>query len=530
MSGRGTVPLPAMTLPSRTDPQTDPRGRQRAGWLFVVTAVMVAGMVLVTTRLTTSHDWGDDFAGYLLQARALADGTAWAEVELNGRLLESSDRRVGPDGYPWGVPALLSLAARVVGWDVNGLKVLGFASFVLLSAFHLRLLRQAGLGPGAIAVCGAAVLWQPALLEHVDIIGSDLPFLAVSAVYLSLMVTTLQRHARTRRLDAAWLGTAAFVAAASFAIRSNGAVLLGTTILTAAYCLMTGYALTRRQLILGVSAFAGAALAGYLVFFTLLPDGTAIHIALLVPESARFTRRAQEVVGDMTQFVPLTWLPDAVDHLVVLALGPLALVGVWAMGATGLMLGTVLAAHTLLLLLFPRSDGPRYYFPLLPPLVLLCWFGTLTVWRALAARWPGMDTVRPLAGTLLPVAFAGAALLAAVRATGPSEELAHGPLSPSFAELTSAVRRSVTGDQRVSFFRPRAMRWFSGRQAVTVTQLDHLAQVDAVALYNRLSPEQASYLQPAEAAILGTGQFALVFENADFRLYLRRASGRNRQP
>lgn len=520
-----------MTLSSRTDLQTDQRGRHGAAWLFlVVTAVMAASVVLATTRLTASHIWGDDFAGYLLQARALADGTARAEVELNGQLVEISDRRVGPDGYPWGVPVLLRLAARVVGWDVNGLKVLGFASFILIAAFHLRLLRQLGLGPGSIAACGAAVLWQPSLLSHVDIIGSDLPFLAVSAVYLSLMVTILQRHAHTRRLDAARLGAAAFVGAAAFSIRSNGVILLGTTILTAAYCLMTGYALTRRQVALGVLAFAGAALAGYFVFFTLLPDGTAIHIALLAPESGRFTRRAQEVVGDMTQFVPLTWLPDAVDHLVVLALGPLALVGVWAMGATGLMLGTVLAAHTLLLLLFPQSDGLRYYFPLLPPLVLLCWFGALTVWRALAARWPGIGTVRPLAGTLLSVAFAGATLVAAVPQTRPSEELAHGPLSPSFAELTSAVRRSVTGDQRVSFFRPRAMRWFSGRQAVAVTRLDHLTRVDAVALYNRLTPEEASYLQPAEAAILGTGQFALVFENTDFRLYLRRASDRSRQP
>lgn len=519
-----------MTLSPHTDPPSDRRGRH-GGWLvLVVTAVMAASVVLATTRLTASHIWGDDFAGYLLQARALADGTARAEVELNGQLVESSDRRVGPDGYPWGVPALLSLAARVVGWDVNGLKVLGFASFVLISAFHLRLLRQVGLGPGAIAFSGAAVLWQPALLEQVDIIGSDLPFLAVSAVYLSLMVTTLERHARTQQLDAVWLGAAAFVAAASFSIRSNGVILLGTTILTAAYCLMTGYALTRRQVALGVLAFTGAALAGYLVFFTLMPDGTSIHLALLAPESGRFTRRVQEVVGDMTHFVPLTWLPDAIDHLVMLALGPLALVGVWAMGATGLMLGSVLGGHTALLLLFPQSDGLRYYFPLLPPLVVLCWSGTLALWRALAARWPGMDAVRPLAGTLLPVAFAGAALLAAVRATGPSEELAHGPLSPSFAELTSAVRRSVTGDQRVSFFRPRAMRWFSGRQAVAVTHLDHLAQVDAVALYNRLTPEEASYLQPAEAAIVGTGQFALVFENTDFRLYLRRASDRSRQP
>lgn len=504
--------------------------RTAPGWTTITTvAVLAATLALATTRVTAWHTWGDDFAGYLLQAKALAEGTARDEVTLNGQLVDSSDRRVGPDGYPWGVPALLALAARVVGWDVNGLKVLGLVSFAVLAVLHLQLLRQLRLPPAGIAACAAAVLWQAPLLGELDIIGSDLPFLAASAVYLSLMVAALQRYDHSRALPARLVGLAAFVAAASFAIRSNGVILIGATILMTAYCLIGSYTFTRRQLLLALLAFGGAAAAGFAVFFTLLPDGTSIHLAYLTPEPGRYSRRVQEVVGDLTHFAPIAWLPDALDHLVVLALVPLAGAGVWAMGSTGVLLGLTLFAHTLLLVLFPMSDGLRYYLPLLPPLVLLCWFGTGALAAAAARRWPALAAVDRRAGAILAGAFAGAALLTALSYAPPTWTRAHGPLSPSFAELTGAVTRTVGPSQRLSFFRPRAMRWFTSRQALAVTKAEHLDRVDAVALYKHLEPDVAPFLQPDETAVAGSGQFALVFENADFRLYARNSPGRPRR-
>lgn len=505
------------------------RTTARASTTITTVVVLAVTLVLAATRVSAWHTWGDDFAGYLLQAKALSEGTAREEVTLNGQLVDSSDRRVGPDGYPWGVPALLALAARVVGWDVNGLKVVGVVSFILLAVLHLQLLQQLGLPPAGLAAGAAAVLWQAPLLSELDIIGSDLPFLAASAAYLSLMVAALQRYDRSRQLSARLVGLAAFVAAASFAIRSNGVILIGATILTTAYCLMRSYTFTRRQLLLAVLAFAGAAAAGYAVFFTLLPDGTSIHLAFLTPEPGRYSRRVQEIVGDLTHFAPIAWLPDAIDQFAVLALVPLAAAGVRPMGSAGVLLGITLFAHTLLLELFPQSDGLRYYLPLLPPLVLLCGFGTAAIARTAARRWPILATRDRRAGAVLASAFVGAALLTGLSYTPPDWPRAHGPLSPSFAELTGAVTRTVGPDQRLSFFRPRAMRWFSHRQALAVTKTEHLDRVDAVAFYNHLAPEVAPFLQPDETALAGSGQFALVFENADFRLYARATPGSTRR-
>lgn len=518
-----------MTLPPLDDthaPVWSARRPASAWTTLTLVAVLAATCFLATTRLTTAHGWGDDFAGYLLQAKALSDGTARAEVTLNGDLLQHSDRKVGPDGYPWGVPALLALAANVVGWDVNALKVVGLVSFGLLAVLHLLLLRQVGLPPTGIAACAAAVLWQAPLLDEVDIIGSDLPFLAASAAYLCLMAAALQRYDRSRTLPVPLVGLAAFVAAASFAIRSNGVILIGATILVTAYCLLGSRTLTRRQMTMALLAFVGAAVAGYTVFFTLLPDGTSVHLALLVPQPGRYSRRILEVVGDLTHFTPMRWLPDAIDHFVVLGLVPLAAAGVRAMGSTGVLLGITLFAHTLLLVIFPQSDGLRYYLPLLPPLVLLCWFGTASLAAVAARRWQAFAAAGRRTGGLLAGGVAAGTLLTALSHTASAEPKAHGPLSPSFAELTGAVARTIGPDQRVSFFRPRALRWFGRRQAVAVTKPEHLDYVDAVAFYKHLPPDVAPVLQPDESVVAGSGQFRMVFENPDFRLYARTSAAR----
>ena len=77
---------------------------------LAVILVIGLALVLASFHLRLSHAWGDDFAGYLLQARSLVEGRPGAEVALNGELQALADWRVGPDAYPWGFPALLAAA------------------------------------------------------------------------------------------------------------------------------------------------------------------------------------------------------------------------------------------------------------------------------------------------------------------------------------------------------------------------------------------------------------------------------------
>ena len=71
---------------------------RRALWLTLVLAI--ASVALAVFWKTPGHSWGDDFAGYLLQANALLHGMPAEELQLNARLEAASDWRTGPDAYP----------------------------------------------------------------------------------------------------------------------------------------------------------------------------------------------------------------------------------------------------------------------------------------------------------------------------------------------------------------------------------------------------------------------------------------------
>ncbi len=53
---------------------------------LAVGLVLALALILGSLRLQEAHSWGDDFAGYLLQARSLVEGNPAAEVALNGEL------------------------------------------------------------------------------------------------------------------------------------------------------------------------------------------------------------------------------------------------------------------------------------------------------------------------------------------------------------------------------------------------------------------------------------------------------------
>ena len=92
------------------------RGRLTTlGW----TAYWVAVCVLLCGGLTKGHDWGDDFATCILQARSILDGSPSRFVELNRFTIEASTWVIGPIAAPWGVPVLLSVPYALFGLDVT---------------------------------------------------------------------------------------------------------------------------------------------------------------------------------------------------------------------------------------------------------------------------------------------------------------------------------------------------------------------------------------------------------------------------
>ena len=176
--------------------------------------------------LTQSHDWGDDFASYIMQAQSITQGTPDAFVDANRITIEQSYYQMGPIAYPWGFPLLLAPIFALFGLNILALKTVGALSFLLFLLVLWRAFRRVHTAPGFLCLVALFAL-NPTLLGFSDHVLSDLPFLLVSTLCIVLIqeVIVEERRIFSQPLDLALIGAGI---AFAFLIRTNGILLVIT--------------------------------------------------------------------------------------------------------------------------------------------------------------------------------------------------------------------------------------------------------------------------------------------------------------
>src|ERR1043165_1898556 len=89
---------------------------------------LLAGIILVSLiigacQLTRGHEWGDDFAWYILQAKSILNGTTDEFMKESAFTNYQSTTYLGPLAYPWGYPLLLTPVYAVKGISPLALKL-----------------------------------------------------------------------------------------------------------------------------------------------------------------------------------------------------------------------------------------------------------------------------------------------------------------------------------------------------------------------------------------------------------------------
>ena len=143
------------------------------------------------------HWWGDDWALYLRQANGLLDGDPGRVIDENRFTVEmSSGPAFSPPLYPWGFPLILAPFVAVFGTDLDRLTIVPvLCACVFACAWYLLAKPRIGTVPALVGV--GAVSLSPLLLGWSELIQSEWPFLAVTAVVL----VGLDRAARSGRAD-----------------------------------------------------------------------------------------------------------------------------------------------------------------------------------------------------------------------------------------------------------------------------------------------------------------------------------------
>ncbi len=493
-----------MTRPNAPVPDrsTRPARAGRLEWGLVLT-VVTAAMVVGALRLTPGHDWGDDFASYVMQAQSLRAGDPGGFVERNGFTIRQSSHPIGPVAYPWGYPLLLVTAYAIAGLDPLVLKVPGL---LLFGAFlvTLHLLVRTGLGRLESLVVLLLFAFHPDLLAFLDQILSDVPFLFFSTLGLLLM-ERMDRHPAPDAARGAWLGAVLF---AAFFTRTVGLLLLAVLLAPLAW---SGW---RR----GTGGSAGGARARaalvatatfgllWLVSRLVLPTDPTSYLA---PEAgmslAAAWKNAGRYAGDAIHFLAGPRAHPGIAIPLALA----AISGGWARRRENSRLIAYLGLTVAVVLAWPAHQGLRFLFPVLPVLVLF----TVVGLRDLAARLPPRYRGPALAvscAAWLAVAGIGDAAGPARRGAGTTGE---GPFDAQSAELFRYVRDGTRPDSVIVFFKPRALRLLTGRAAFTATDCTRAARGNYLVLHKGGGGGE----QPGPDAVRACGAVREVtFENATF--------------
>lgn len=136
---------------------------------------------LLFTNIKSSHDWGDDFAQYLHQAKNICEGISQNETGY----IFNADAFLGPQAYPVGFPLLLAPVIKVCGIDYAAITIY-LSAYLLLSCFIGFLLLRNYFSVATAMIVTLIIAYNPVTLSFKTEILSDIPFFFFSLLILFL--------------------------------------------------------------------------------------------------------------------------------------------------------------------------------------------------------------------------------------------------------------------------------------------------------------------------------------------------------
>jgi hypothetical protein len=505
--------------------------------IMVLVILLVFTTLLAWYGLTKGHQWGDDFAAYIMQAESVVRGTPSEFVAVNRFTIEKSMYPIGPVAYPWGFPVLLAPFYGLFGHNIFALKIPGvicYLIFIVTLWFGFR--RYHSVLWGTALACLFA--FNPGFHSFMNHVITDIPFLLLSTLSVLMIGKVVIERQRILSTNADHLLLGVLIAL-SFFVRTNGILLLitlGVVHLTriakdAISQSSTGANSPKRlrgvffqhyrnvredvwTLLFPYMCFAICVLAWQYVF----PEGGSTYVS-------QFKGLTLSIVKDNVYFYaksPLSFFtipaaPGAIlAKLLFLTSIPLVVAGVFRRFGKDYHI-VVYGALTLLLYVFwPYQDG-RFISPLLPFYISFALTGLEGSVAASRKGWRS-NILRALPVIFVILSFCWHSIAFAHKNLLEQRIEPAGPYVSTSQDVFSFISHHTDPNSIIVFFKPRAMRLFTGRQSIMTGRVEELKRGDYLCMYLRDDAyDQLTYGDVTN--LIEGGQVQLVYQNKDFQVF-----------
>lgn len=468
--------------------------------------IIVISILIGSSTLRRGHEWGDDFAWYILQAKSIWNGTTDQFMELSAFTNYQSTTHLGPLAYPWGYPLILTPVYAVKGISPLALKLPGlffYAGFLICLYFLMkeRLTRTESL------LLVSLFAFNPLLLQFLDQILSDIPFLFFST--LSLLLIT--RQGKRSTVQYVLIGASIFFTAF---LRVTGVLLLGCFLIVEFFRLLNNRKdrTTVIEIIRASFIVCFVFILLWLANVLLFPSGGESYFSQYsgLIETAKGFAVAYFNVFSLFFGEATGW-----QYLYYFLL-IFFFIGAWERRKQEIIFLLFFVFWIIVHITYPYWQGPRYIFPLLPIFIYFTFQGMKTVINKLPAgsQQTGQRVVYGfwilIAGVFLFTSSANA------YSNLQNARTINGPFDPYSQEVYEYIKHETPPDSVVIFFKPRVMVIMTEHPTIMSTECDRMLKGDYLVLSRKVGENQQIPPEEIDACHLPLNQ---VLRNNRFVVY-----------
>jgi|GEM_PF-1754625 len=471
--------------------------------VIVLGLVVIIAIVINLSSFNKYQDWGDDFAGYILQAKTISSG-AYAKLEAD---IKRNDFILN---YPWGFPAIISPVISLFDSNIILLKQYIYIFFILSLAFTFLLFKK----EKELAFITTALLASsPYFWEFKNYLLADFPNLCFVLLALLIAKNTLSgKNILNESFSWFLAGLVIFV---SYMIRNQSIVLLPTLLVTQLILHKKSFFQLKRFAVFLIPVLTFLVLLGAANLVTSVKSVTYLNQYAHLDLKKTISENSFYYINVWQELFATTEIINNCVGVFTGFLLTLMIIGLTTSFKENTLLIVFFFLSVSLVLVSPFYQGIRYLIPLVPLLFYFFIKGLRGVIFQTEVSYKfknGVYFVVVAAFLLLSLKT----IFDYTRSEASSKVELEGPYKKTSVEMFAFIRNATLSSDLVGFWKPRAMLLYTERNGVILKSLDDCIRrkIDYFVY------QQKAFDQISEDEIKSHSEnFQEVFRNSDFVIY-----------
>jgi hypothetical protein len=496
---------------------------------IVLISVVLAAALVGYFSLHAGHDWGDDYALYINQAKTIVTGEYENLIRENSFTVHNSSILFGPVVYPWGYPLLLSIVYASCGMNLFAMKMIGVLFFVLTIPVLFYLFKN-DLPLAAVFLVIILFSFNPKMVELLDCLTSNFPqmvFVLLTILLFQRMLAAQPGQSRSIPLIA---GITLYCA---YFIRSDSIVLIPTFLTAVIYrdrdqlkASLKGYARRNWHLALPFCSF----LFCYFLTSSLLHK-SHLTMSSYVEDMHGFSPTF--LMSNIRSYIalPAAFVPGTFKYVVYGVTVPFFVIGVMRNWRKHYLYCIFCILTLVLLVIWPYFEGLRLVFTLIPFYL----FFFLKGLSGLSFPWKGK---RSNATGLFRFLCVGAVVCVLylvnneqlhdawdnvrhIRLTDEERPMLDGMFTEKSREMISFISDKTTQNDTIVFFKPRSLTLLTHRKSIMISDpLKLLSKGTYIIIHKKMG--DYGQVSPDNPVLKNAKYLQVCFENQEFVIFKKR--------